>query len=350
MLKRRLLFVALAVCLIIPALPVSAQEGARQPLWDLTRTFTVEDLGFTFNYPDGWVYDTSDGITFAENAEDLAKAIDDDDIGTQPAGYTIRLIAAPVAAFGLEGAPLDDVVDFILPQAGITVDERFDLGVMGRRTVTITGVNEVGRAGIASLWLQDGYVVIFSLGTPESTLASDVSYTWGVIVGGALPLNTLDPAADLIVSEDLGFDMLYPDGWYFRLARNEVLIYELEEDFNTQTNQPAGTAVDIIDLAADDIGLTLDNTIDEVLNFLAGVLRITESVPGNEYMVLGRVVTSLNGVTEDGRSVTVGAAIAEDRSFVHVYAFSAPDEEAWQTFHPTWLAMLQYIIALEEPQ
>lgn len=349
MFKRRLLLLVMVACLMIPAVLVSAQEDARQPLWDLSATFTVEDLGFTFNYPAGWVYDTSDGIAFAENAEDLAKSIDDDDT-TQAAGYTMQLVAAPVTAFDLEGAPLDDVVDFVLPQAGITVDERFDLGVMGRRTVTVTGVNEVGRAGIASLWLQDGFIVVFSLGTPEPTLASDVSYTWGVIVGGALPLNTLTPAADLIVSEDLGFDMLYPDGWYFQLRPSEVLIYELEEDFNTQPQQPAGVAVDIIDLAAADIGLTPENTIDEVLNYLAGVLRMTEPVPGNEYMVLGRAVTSLNGVTEDGRSVTVGAAIAEDHSIVHVYAFSAPDEEAWQTFHPTWLAMLQYIIALEEPE
>src|SRR5690349_20827760 len=111
---RRLFALALLMLLVIVPTAAFAQdatpEATDQAIWNLSQKFTVTDLGFQFNYPEGWVTDSSAGIKLAENQDDLNTLLDTDDT-TNPKGYAIFLSGASVTTLGLKAdAKLDDVV------------------------------------------------------------------------------------------------------------------------------------------------------------------------------------------------------------------------------------------------
>ena len=76
--KEHIMKKLLVGCLLIALVSgvVVAQDEPRELLFDPDTQFTVQDLGFTFLYPESWVYDTSDGLQFAENDADLAAEMD----------------------------------------------------------------------------------------------------------------------------------------------------------------------------------------------------------------------------------------------------------------------------------
>src|SRR5690242_10450395 len=158
---RRLFVLAfLMVLAIVPAAAFAQDatpEATDQAIWNLSQKFTVTDLGFQFNYPEGWVTDSSAGIKLAENQDDLNTLLDTDDT-TNPKGYAIFLSGASVTTLGLKAdAKLDDVVHALVTSTGITETEsRVDEPIMARRSVTTIGTLPNGRGYIATVWLQDG--------------------------------------------------------------------------------------------------------------------------------------------------------------------------------------------------
>src|SRR5574341_1165747 len=65
------------LALVLPA--ISLAQNSSGPVWDLTNDFTVTDLGFKFNYPKDWVYDTTSGIILAETKADIQAYNDNSD-------------------------------------------------------------------------------------------------------------------------------------------------------------------------------------------------------------------------------------------------------------------------------
>ncbi|MBC7872224.1 MAG: hypothetical protein H7Y09_15375 [Chitinophagaceae bacterium] len=339
----------LLVLLIVLLMPVMgtiyAQEN--EALFDLTETFTVADLGFEFNYPSGWVTDSSDGIYIAENEDDLAAGIDGDDT-TQPEGYSITVNGIEIDALGLEEPTLDNVVEFIVTQSGITVTETLDLPVMSRRGVLIIGVNTDGRAGLATVWLQNGYVVSFAMGTSEESVSGDLGYTYGLIVGGMHPVDALELAEEPEELTDYGFSINYPADWFVISDEAGSRAYELESDFDNDaaSSTPEGLALGVLGGNLEEMGMPAETTVDDLAAaLLAGSEDITDL---GEFLILDTPGKGFSGTQPAGGFFAAVIVIDEEAGEFTAFIVSSPDAEAYAAFENTFLTVLKSVTAIEE--
>lgn len=340
--RRLFLLLSLMLLLIVPV-AVNAQDDAPEPIFDLNNTFTVEDLQLEFFYPEGWLFDTSDGIRLASNEADLAAFVDDDP-DTLPDGFTINLTAVPEEAIGVEDPTLDLAAEAIAILAEITVSESVEVPVMTRRAISLIGTTPDGRSGIVTMWRQDGLIVLFSLGVGEGGVTEEIAYTWGVILGSmqSLPLAGYELTETLDVTQ-FGVTVDYPTGWSVVEDPIGVFFYELESDVDVaQTGENAeGYAVIFQFGRASELGLTAETFAYEQLPELAAsVLGELQDSRVIEHVVLdvpGIVLTG--GIDDQVGNVGLFVDIETDR--VLLVAWSAPDAQAAVDFSSTALAMLQ---------
>lgn len=330
---------------------VIAQEE-RTLLFNPDTPFTVQDLGFQFLYPGAWLYDTSSGIQFAENEEDLAAEIDSDD-ATRAAGFEMSLRAYPIEMFGLEeGGDINDYATTLVELAELDVYERFERAVLTYRGVVISGLDPSGGEGVAVLWLQDEYVVFMGMGVPEGYgITSDVYYSFGWIIG------TMRFVTDIVLTETIemteldGFMMDYPSEWFTGSDANGYYFTELEEDNSIATSVDelnAGWSV-FFDTAPleEELGLAADSDAYAVIDLLVEAGIYTEFEDIAEHLLLGELavsgITTYLGGAEDLPPMIF--VIGTKDGTVFVFGFKAPDAESLMVLKLVGLSMLNSIQA-----
>lgn len=345
-------FLILVLVLSVFTISATAQdEDDFEPIFDLTETFTVEDLGFEFFYPAGWVFDTSDGIALAETQADLDALITNDPAVTAE-GYTIQLTGFPVDAFGLENPTLDALAEEFVTLAGVTIDEVVELPVMARRSISIIGrTEETGRGGIITMWLEDGFVVLFSFGVPDGTADGNEGFTWGQLLGSMTPITDVE-VTETLELPDFGVALEHPAEWTVITDSSGARIYELESDAanDASPDSPEGLAIGLIFGTLEDVGVDASATTDEIVEFLNFAFGFeTLEVTVSEYVILGDIPgVGVAGETAEGINFQVILFIDETTERVLLYALSLPSMEALEEFENASLQVLSSMRLLEE--
>lgn len=348
---RRLMLFLLAVTLMLPAVGIAHAQGT-PPLFELSETFTVTDLAFEFKYPAGWVYDTSDGISMAANQADLNAEIDDND-ATRPAGYTISLNAAPLEALGLTEPTLDNAIAALVEAIGITVTEQVETPIMTRRAVSLAGSDPQGEAGVATIWLQDGMVVVFSMGIPGQEITDQEATAWVSILLSCKPLTDAVLSAEAQVNLLDGFSMAYPKGWMVGEDPNlGTYFFELASDLQislnaggnrTQPLQGDGVIMIASDLKA--AGFTAQTTPTEVIDTLVQGGVITDPVNHTEHVLFDQPALSVEYIGANGDSGIIIAGVVGTN--VYLILGASPTPETMAALKPTLLSMLMSITPLQ---
>ncbi len=339
---RRFFLFALLALFVIPA-AAFAQDG--KALWDLTSEFTVADLGFKFNYPAGWVYSTDNGIYLAETQADLDVQLDGDD-STVPQGFSIGVVGVSLETVGLEpDAKLEDVVELVLAQAGITEQDRSELSVMSRRSISIFGVNKAGRPGIGSIWLQNGYIVVMNVGGAEAS--SDLAFSWGQILGSVNPVGALEFADTPLTSPNGDFTIAYPKDWF--ASEEDGGVAELEADLKTirGTGTPEGTVVGVIQVKLADLGKDVTDLESLAASMKTGQGWDDTFIP-SEHILLDQPALTYVGETESVPGFTVIITIMAQDDNATIIAVAVPLKDKVEDFMPTYIAMLASIKAVEK--
>lgn len=338
----------LIVAFVVP-LSVSAQDDEYTQVFDLSETFTVTDLNFTFPYPTGWVVDTSDGITIAETEADLAATIDDDET-TFAEGYVIQLNGLSIndleGMLDIETAQVDEYAALVAELGGVEVSETFENIVLAHRAAMFAGVStENGRPGIGSVWIQDGVLVVFSISTGD-TLTSDLAYTWGVLLGSARAIPGVDLDATYEVT-DFGFSIDYPADWSVVEDETGIRIYELESDAANDDGPeaPEGIAFGLIFSTVEELGIE-QPVYSDLFDLAPLVLSPVETYSTEELVVLGTPGVAVNGIDETDMGVISGIFSNEATGQVVLYAVITPDIVTLADFLSTSYAMLQSITEL----
>lgn len=333
---RRLLILTLVVCLLTVSVVTGAQDY--EEVWDLTDTFTVEDLGFEFKYPAGWFYDTSNGITLAESKADLRAAIDDDD-NTQPEGTVFNLGA--ILINDLEGQlgknpTLEDMADLVVELRQITEKEaRIEIPVMARRTLSVFGEDNLRAGRIATLWQQGDYAVAAIMNAPNYKTAVNTAYSWGQMLGSMTPTGALELSANTVSLTRVNAEMNYPHGWYPN-PDNLSVIYELKSDMRNESSE--GHIIIIAEQTLDELNLGRRATAEDVAEANIKILGMEEPIRREEFILLDQPAIAIRGADVSGQYGLVVQTVV-DGIAVQIAVLS-PSEEAVDTFEPTFLAML----------
>lgn len=341
---RRIVALVLGLMLLVIPAVVGAQDS--KLVFDLDATFTVTDLGFQFKYPKDWVADTSRGIRIAENDADLTAIVDTEE-STQAEGYTISLNALTVDNLGMEpDAKLEDIVDTLVSIAGITETEgRVEVPVLSHRAITIIGTNSGNKPGLASIWLQDGYVVLFNMGAPM--LNADVGYTWGNILGGITALDAMVMNKEPFAPKTAEITMRYPEGWFKDEASGTLA--EIEADL-TASGAPTGIAFSIskrtletISPDAKDLATAMEATSEQL-----GWAADDDKVVTSEQIIAKQPALNKTGPATnlDDGFLSVTLLMLNEEEVLIIAAFY-PTEEQMTAFKPTYLTMLSSIEAAE---
>ncbi len=208
---KRILVLILIVGLLVAVSPLVTVAQNTDAVWDLTEKFTVQDLGIEFNYPTGWFYDTSNGITFAESKADLRAAVDDDD-KTQPDGTVFNFIAFPLTDVKQrvgKNAKLEDMADLVVELREITEKEdRVEIPVMARRTISAFGEDTNRLGHIATMWQQNDFLVVLNMLAPNYKTAVKSAYSWGQLLGSMVPTGALELSANTILNRIENLEIL----------------------------------------------------------------------------------------------------------------------------------------------
>jgi hypothetical protein len=340
---RRFFLIAVLALFVIPA-AVFAQDG--KALWDLTNTFTVADLGFQFRYPADWVYSNDKGIVIADNQADLDAQTDSDDT-TIPEGYVINLNGVPLDALGLKpDAKLEDIADILVKQAGVTENQqRANLAVMSRRSLTMFGDDKNGRSGLATIWVQDGNLVVMTIGAAKYT--SDLAFSWGQILGSITPVGALELGDKPFTSPNGDFTMSYPKDWF--ASEKDGGIAEIEDDLKTMhsSTPPKGIAVAVLEAKLSQVGTDVKD-LDSLVASMKKAEGWDDTVIPSEHLILDQTAWTYSGKSESLPGFTVIATLMvkdEDTTIIFV---AVPDKEKVEDFMPTYLAMLASITAVEK--
>ena len=192
---------------------VAPARDEESTVWTLSNTLSIDELPFEFLYPEEWVFSFGTGsIVVASSEEDLSLEADGD-TATIPTESTITLNAIPLESIGLTAdADFSVVRDQLLSSETISVEEVFEIPVLLRPSITFTGTGADGRHGMATIWVQNEFLLVFSLNTPDAQTTRLLSFDWGVILGSLRPKPTLELASPLAIPST-GISIQYPEGW-----------------------------------------------------------------------------------------------------------------------------------------
>ncbi|MBZ0287815.1 MAG: hypothetical protein K8I30_09390 [Anaerolineae bacterium] len=347
MMRRLLVMVLLAFAVM----PFAAAAQDQKIGWDLDESnyIDVQDLGFRFHFPTGWVYDvdSGEGIAMADSQASMDAHLDDDD-STTPEGLIINIRGLPLEALTDlgENPTLNAIADFAVQAGGITETEpRVEVPVLARHSITIIGTNSDGRAGFATIWRQDGNLVLLSLGAPDTQTRNELAYTWGVTLGWIRPLGALELSDDKVTDTISQFTIPYPEGWTPN-PDQPASVYELAEDVGSEITDMKGAAFAFSDAALSDLGLEAGATLDEVAAVAKGAFDLGDDVSGEEFVLLGQPAVTFRGVPASdsggaGHGVILTVGLVEERAILLILV--TPSMDAADAFMPTWLMMLSSV-------
>lgn len=322
--------------------PLAQAQTDDRLVIDLSATFTVADLGFTFAYPQDWVFDTSDGIRLAENQADLEAFLADD----PTTGYTLRLAAFPIAALGVADPTLDNLVTTLVDAAGIEIDQQAEFPVMSRRAITFNGIDENGEIGILSTWLQDDFLVVFSFGIPEAVgFTDDVFYTWGFMLA---QIQMITPVNETLILEFPFLDgtlINYPSDWIADFGDYGMVIVSTKNDYqvfldDAPPSQLEETLLYFIpqELSADQAQLTVETAYNNLLNTgtIANPSRISE------HLIFDQPALSFWADEPNSGLPMVGVIGVLENNF-YLFYVQSPSEKAREAYFPILLNMLNSV-------
>jgi hypothetical protein len=343
--KRIGFITVLFLMLVIPTIGLA--QNSPGPVWDLTNTFTVTDLGFQFFYPTDWVYDTSGGITLAETKADIQANNDtSDSTVAKGAVVTINAIKASDLEAQVGSNPtLEDIADWLVKTGDVTETEaRVEIPVMARRTLSVIGTSKKdGRGGFATIWRQGDYVVLATMSAKDMTELIRDAYSWGQILGGMTPTDAL-PLSDKPITIDVGsFEVKLPQKWYPQ-PDNPNVVYELKDDMKQNT-----FTGDIMVAGAKtlkDAGLTAKSTLHDLVDQNIKTFGLQEPIRREEFIILGQPALTLRGSDSSGKWALVTQAIVNDAAIT--LAAAAPSEDKINEIEPTFIAVLQSIKAQDK--
>jgi hypothetical protein len=340
--KRFLFLLLAAFLLLVPATGVLAQND-----WEFSKTFTVTDLQLTFRVPKGWVFDTTNGIALAEQQSDLDVQTDSDP-KTIPEGITINFIATTIDKLGLEAtATLEDALQTLIDLAGVTVDEQFEFTqpVMGHRVLVITGTLTSGRDTATAVWLQDGRLVVVSLGTPDKDTTFSQANNFGRFIGTFAPLDPLELDAPIELAAVPGYSMSFPTDWTL-VTSPDLEVYQYKQD-QKASGTIKGISMLITHGSVSDLQTEMKTrkapTLPELLDYFNGKLALKDPIQRSELKLFDQPALGILAASSRGVYVRTVVGIVDDE--VYIMLVAAPDEQAMTDFQPTWIAMLQSIQA-----
>ncbi|MEO8609144.1 MAG: hypothetical protein ABI690_14740 [Chloroflexota bacterium] len=345
----RRLLVILFACLCL--LPTAAFAQDNKLTWDLDKKsyLDVTDLGFRFYYPSGWVYGSSgNGIAIAETQSDLDAQLDDDD-STRPDGQVISILGVPLTALTDLGdnPTLEQLTDFAVKSGKIKESDRFEVPVMARRAIWVVGKNSLGRSGVGTFWVQNGYLIVTSLGAPDADTISKSIYTWSYTLASALPLNAENLGTEKVSSDLSQFTMNYPDGWTPDPdpGQSTTVVYELADDVNQKMAKVDGIFLSVIDNSLKDLSFAADATLEDVDSAMNSSFGLDKTVTPEEFVFLDQPALVASGEIDDGsggkRGLILTTALVGKNAVVFVLI--APTAERAAEFLPTWTAMLNSV-------
>ncbi len=342
--KRVFVVAMLLLALVIPA-ATFAQDSTPQSAWVLNQTFTVTDLGFTFKFPEDWLSDSSNGITLATTKSDIAAASDNDD-STVPEGDVITLNATHVADLKAQvgsNPTLEDIADLIAKANDVKETEsRVELPVMTRRSLSVIGNSQKDkRAGIATIWRQDDWVVVAALSAPSMSELVDLSYSWGQLIASMNPSDTLPLNSTPLQVTDGNFEINLPQKWYPK-TDNPQEVFELKDDMKNDSFNG-----DIIIVGAQtlkDAGLTSKSTVDDLVDQNITTLGLEEPIRKEEFIILGQPAVTIRGGDDKNGWALVTQTIVDGDAIT--LAVIAPTEDKINAIEPTWISILQSVTAI----
>jgi hypothetical protein len=343
-------FLSVCVCLLL-ALPFSTFAQDEELGWELDEDsfIDVADIGFRFYYPVGWVWGSgSGGISIAETQADLDAQLDDDD-ATVPEGRIMSVLGIPLASLPAADEPqsMDDYADFVVEVGEITETERIELPIMSRRSISVIGENARGRFGIGTIWTQNGYLVLTSLGVPDEATLNDLAYTWGVTIGNFDPLEAETLGKGTLASPVSQFTMNYPDGWTADPDQPDLIVYELEADIGAELTEMEGINLSVIDAPLTDIGFEADAVLEDIVTSMAGNVGLDETATHEEFIFLGQPAIVSWGEIDDDNGGTRGLILTSSviGENIIIFVMFTPTAERAAEFMPTWVAMMQSVVS-----
>jgi hypothetical protein len=350
---RRLFVVLLFTLLVLPFAAV-AQD---QPLaWELNATsyLDLKDLGFRFYYPSGWVYDTSNGngVQLADTQANLNAQIDGDD-NTQPNGLSIVIRGIPLTALSDLGTnpTLDTIADYVVKIGGLTEIQRVEVPVITRRSISIFATTNTDRAGIASIWVQNGFLILASLGGQDTQSINDLAYTWYVTLSSIAPIDPLPLSTDLLSDESSHFTINYPANWTPEPDQPST-VYELADDIGKGVNDVKGSVFTFSDAALSDLQLPEDATLDDVIAKVKPAFDLDDTVRREEFVFLDQPAVTLSGEptpTSKGAGHGLIVTIGLVKGHAIILVLVTPTVDAVATLMPTWVSMLSSVTSTETP-
>lgn len=348
----RRFLLGLVLLLVALGVPFSAFAQDQELGWKLDpkNYLDVSDIGFRFYYPVDWVWGSgSDGISFAENQADLDAQLDDDDT-TIPEGRIMSVLGIPLQALPPSDEPQDmqDYADFVVEAGAITETEpRVEFPVMARRSVSMIGENARGRFGIGTIWTQNGYLVLTSLGVSDQATLNELAYSWGVTIGSTRPLEAEALGKGALSSPVSQFTMNYPDGWTPAANQPDSVVYELEADVGAELTEMEGINLSMGDSPLADMGMQDAESVDAIAVFMAENFGLDETATHEEFIFLGQPAVVSSGEIDDGsggkRGLILTSSIVGDN--VVMFVLFAPTAERAAEFIPTWVAMMQSVVS-----
>lgn len=344
-----LMILALVAAIIVPT-AASAQENDLG--WEINGItyLDVSDLGFRVYYPVGWVYgaDKDGGIGIADTQANLDLQIDGDD-ATQPTGLSIAIQGIPLEVLGDvgENPRLDTLVDIVMKGSDITETGRVEVPIMTRRSITVVGTRSDGRAGLISMWQQNGNLILMALGGPDTETVNGLAEIWGVTIGNVRPLDAQELGDGQLTDAASSFTINYPDGWTPD-PDHPVIVYEVKDDIGKSIQDVTGNVFTFSDVALSDLQLTDDATLDEVVAKAVGAFDIDPNIKGEEFTLMAQpaITISAEPVSESqgvGHGVILTISKGNGRAVLLILV--TPSKEAADAFMPTWIEMLSSVKA-----
>ncbi len=333
----------IAVGLLLTLLPAAVFAQDSRALWNLTQTISVADIGIEMSYPEGWLHDggeSGNGITFAATQADIDAQADDDNT-TFSEGLTLNILGIPLeSAKEIIGGDvtLESVLDFAAQSAQITeTEQRVEIPVMGRRTLTLIGNDASGRAGFATVWQQGDLLVFLKMQGPDMDTVLQAAYSYGQVMSSIVPMGAEELGDNTITLPNSGLQIPYPKKWYPGTANNGT-VFQLKSDLTAET--PEGALMIFYEEDAEGIGLGKDATVADYADYTITYYGLGEP-RREEFIINGQPALTLRGT--DGSSQYGLVTVTLQGGIPVTLAVIANTEDELNTLEPTWNGLLKAI-------
>ncbi len=342
---KTLITCALCALLWWGATPTTAQDTP--PAFDAT----IDAYGITFNYPAGWLTDanTAQGVTIVANPDDLLAATDGDPTtrATAPSlSFDLLALDAPL----LNAPPdprLEDLMPGLVLGLELAVQEQFEHAVIGRRALTLIGVDAAGIGGFVTLWTQGDQLAVFILSLPPPHKLEDWLPTWESVLASIQP-SEAQPLPNSTPSTFMQMTFDYPAEWVALDAPDRFGLFQYPGDRDLfslgREDLFTGLVFTGIYQATEDLVaagvLPNDPTVDDLLALNVAFLRLRE-VQVNEARLFEAPALLVRAVNGNDYDVYGVMGYVDD----HVYflqVISQIDGEV-ERFIPTFHAMMMAI-------